>query len=264
MKKSALNLAIIGLLACLPAALAQGQDFRKDYNLPPGGVISIANVSGEIEVKGYNGATLTVTGIREGRDKDVVEIDDQSTAGQVSLKVRYPREGGNYDASVRFIVEVPAGARYVYNSLSTASGDISIENAAGDFNVKSASGDISVTRVEGTVNASAASGDIKVLGASGVVSANTASGDVEVELDRVADQGEFKFTSASGDVTVKVPAQFNAQVEMSTASGSVKTDFPLKVEDREGPGQKAAGTLGSGALKVKLSSASGDVRLLNK
>jgi hypothetical protein len=264
MKKNTLRLAMVGLLTCLLATLAWGQDFQKDYNLPQGGIISISNVSGEIQVKGYNGPTLSISGIREGRDKNVVEIDDQSTAGQVSLKVQYPQEGGSYDASVRFIVQVPLGTRYVYKSLSTASGDVSVENVAGEINVKSASGDITISQVEGAVNVSAASGDIKVLGASGVVSANTASGDVDVELVRVADEGEFKFSSASGDVTVKVPGQINAQVDMSTASGSVKTDFPLNIEDREGHGQKAAGTLGSGALKVKLSSASGDVRLVNK
>jgi hypothetical protein len=55
----------------------------------------------------------------------------------------------------------------------------------------------------------------------------------------------------------------DADVEMSTASGSLQTDFPLTVEDRkEGHGRKAAGRLGMGSCQLRLSTASGNVKLI--
>jgi hypothetical protein len=72
----------------------------------------------------------------------------------------------------------------------------------------------------------------------------------------------MKFSSASGNVTVKAPSNLDAEVQMSTASGSLRTNFPLTIEDREsGSGQKAHGRLGSGSCLLKLSTASGNVRL---
>jgi DUF4097 and DUF4098 domain-containing protein YvlB len=178
--------------------------------------------------------------------------------------VRYPRDGRNYEASVRFIVQVPAGYRYKYESLSTASGDVLLSNVAGEISARTASGDISITQVDGIVRASTASGDIRVLGASGAVTANTASGDIEVELTRIDATQELKFASASGDVTVRALGPLNAQVEMSTASGSISNDFGLRVEDPEGHGHKASGIVGTGAVKLKMSTASGDLKLINK
>ena len=260
MKRNAIGLAIVGLLICLMGTTAWGQDFQRSYSLGPGGTVSISNVSGEISVTGYDGASLSVTAIREGRDQAAVEVVDQSTPDHVSLRVQYP--GGSYDASVRFVVQVPRGARYQYDALSTASGDIQVADVAGEITARTASGDITVSRVTGNVHASSASGDVKVLGVAGMVTASAASGDVEVELTRIEGSGELKFSSASGDVSVKAPGQLDAQVEMSTASGSIKTDFPLNIEDQQGHGKKASGVLGSGAVKLKISTASGDASLL--
>jgi len=86
--------------------------------------------------------------------------------------------------------------------------------------------------------------------------------EVDVELTGVPGSGDMKFSSASGDVRVKAPAQLSAQVEMLTVSGSVKTDFPLTIEDLDHHGKKAYGQVGSGAIKLKISTASGNVQLI--
>jgi DUF4097 and DUF4098 domain-containing protein YvlB len=264
MKKTGLRLAITGLLACLIMSVAWAQDPPRNYPAAQGTTISIANVSGDISVTGANVTTVVVTTIREGRDKDAVQIEDLSSGGNISLKARYPREG-NIQANVQFVVQVPVGYRLKYDSLSTASGDINLTKVAGAIDAKTASGDISITQVEGTVRASTASGDIKVQGAAGMVTANTASGDIEVELARIdatPEANELKFASASGDVTVRALAPLNAQVELSTASGSISNDFGLRVEELEGHGKKVSGILGSGAIKLKMSTASGDLKLI--
>jgi DUF4097 and DUF4098 domain-containing protein YvlB len=265
MKRSVLVLMILGLWACLMMPAAWAQDPPRNYSLAQGSTISIANVSGDISVTGANVPNVMVTTVREGRDKDMVDVEDLSSGGNLSLKTRYPRDGRNYEASVRFIVQVPAGSHYKYDSLSTASGDVLLSNVAGEINARTASGDISMTGINGTVRASTASGDIRVREASGAVTANTASGDIDVELTSIEasqELQELKFASASGDVTVKVIGPLNAQVEMSTASGSISNDFGLKVDDPEGHGRKASGIVGSGAVKLKLAAASGDLRLI--
>jgi DUF4097 and DUF4098 domain-containing protein YvlB len=158
---------------------------------------------------------------------------------------------------------VPSGLELNYDSLSNASGNISIESVKGTVRAKTASGNVTVSEAEGTIDASSASGDVTARGIAGSVNARTASGDVRVELVRPLGGSAMKFSSASGDVTVKAPANLDAEVEMATASGALKTDFPLSVEDRNlGAGKKATGRLGSGAGQIKISTASGNVNLI--
>ncbi|MDT7689508.1 MAG: hypothetical protein QOE46_2267, partial [Acidobacteriota bacterium] len=79
---------------------------------------------------------------------------------------------------------------------------------------------------------------------------------------RIEGGGDMRFSSASGDVNVRMPSSIDARVNMSTVSGSIETNFPIEVKNsRYGAGSRAEGQLGSGARLLKLSSASGNVTL---
>jgi hypothetical protein len=250
------------IVLCLVAAGAAGaQDFQKSYNLEAGATVSILNVSGDIALKGYDGSAVVVSGYKQGRDRDMVEVEDMSTQGHVSLRVQYPREC-NCDASIRFEVRVPRSAGVNFEKIATASGNLKAEGFAGRVLLQTASGDVSVRGVSGEIRATSASGTVRVADAAGTVNASSASGDVEVELTRLEGDGDMRFSSASGDVNVRLPAGIDARVNMSTVSGSIETNFPIEVRNnRYGSGSHADGQLGSGARLLKLSSASGNISL---
>lgn len=252
------------VVLCAAATVSAGaQDFQKSYNLAAGGSVEIANVSGDVNLTGYEGSALVVSAYKEGRDRDNVEVEDASTQGRVVLRVKYPDNcRNNCDASIRFEVRVPRSANFVFEKISTASGDVKAEGFSGRLRLSSASGDVTVRGVGGEVKASSASGTVRVADATGTVNATSASGDVEVELTKIEGDGDMRFSSASGDVHVRMPSAINARVSMSTVSGDIETNFPLEVEkDRHGPGSRAQGQLGSGARTLKISSASGNVSL---
>jgi DUF4097 and DUF4098 domain-containing protein YvlB len=250
------------LVLCMAASVAaSAQDFQKTYNLEAGGSVEIANVSGDINLTGYEGSAVVVNAYKEGRDRDRVEVEDNSTQGRISLRAKYPNHC-NCDASVRFEVRVPRSANLSFDKISTASGNVKAEGFAGRLNLSTASGDVTLRSVGGEIRASSASGNVHVAEATGTVNATTASGDVEVELTRVDGDGNMRFSSASGDVHVRLPSNINARVSLSSASGEIETNFPIEVKrDQYGPGSRAEGQLGSGARTLKISSASGNVSL---
>jgi DUF4097 and DUF4098 domain-containing protein YvlB len=191
----------------------------------------------------------------------MVEVEDHSSANRVDVGVRYPSPC-NCDASVQFVVRVPRSMNFQIDRISTASGDIEVTSVRGDVHVSTASGDVLVKDVNGRIRASTASGEMRVKDVIGEVSAQSASGNVEVEIARLEGADDMKFSSASGDVRVTLPADVDAEVSMSTASGDLKTDFPLEVKERRhGPGSEARGRLGSGSRMIRISTASGDVSL---
>jgi DUF4097 and DUF4098 domain-containing protein YvlB len=250
------------LLLCVAAAVsAAAQDFQRTYNLAAGGSVEIANVSGDVNLTGYEGNAVVVNAYKEGRDRDQVEVEDTSTQGRIVLRAKYPNNC-NCDASVRFEVRVPRSGNISFDKISTASGDIKAEGFAGRLHLSTASGNVTVRGVGGEIRASSASGTVRVNDATGTVNASTASGDVEVELTRVDGAGDMRFSSASGNVNVRLPTSIDARVSMSTASGDIETNFPLEVKhDRYSSGSRAEGQLGSGTRTLRISSASGNVSL---
>jgi DUF4097 and DUF4098 domain-containing protein YvlB len=73
----------------------------------------------------------------------------------------------------------------------------------------------------------------------------------------------MKFTSISGNVTVRAPASLDASISISTLSGTLKTDFPIEIQQRRYmPGSSARGRLGSGTQNIVIRSVSGRVSLL--
>ncbi|MET0650468.1 MAG: DUF4097 family beta strand repeat-containing protein [Pyrinomonadaceae bacterium] len=260
-RRTIFNLAGALVLCMAAAAVTSAQDFQRSYNLGDGGSVEIANVSGDINLTGYDGSAVVVNAYKQGRDANLVEVEDLSTQGRVKLRAKYP-DTCNCDAGIRFEVRVPRSANINFDKITTASGNLKAEGFGGRLHLSTASGDVTVSRVGGEIKASSASGTVRVADATGTVNANSASGDVEVELTRLDGAGDMKFSSASGDVHVRMPTNIDANVSLSTVSGDIETNFPIEVKrNRHGSGSRAEGQLGNGARTLKISSASGNVSL---
>ncbi len=244
MKRNMVMLASAAvILAGISARLAQAQDFHKTYTIGTRGHLLIRNISGDVKVTGYRGDGIVVDAYRVGRDRDLLRVDDQSSADSISLRVIYP-EHGNCNASVNFDVKVPIGVEYNFDRLASVSGNVTIASVRGRLKAESVSGNVAVRDV------------------SGMVSASSVSGDVDVEITHLEGTGEMKFGSVSGNVNVRAPSNLDADIEMSTVSGSLKTDFQIEVQERRyGPGRSARGRLGSGTSNLRITSVSGRVSL---
>jgi DUF4097 and DUF4098 domain-containing protein YvlB len=120
----------------------------------------------------------------------------------------------------------------------TASGDVRMDYVGGTASVQTASGDVALNRVEGEVTAQLVSGDLWIRDANHAVSARTVSGDQRIEA---VVRGAVELQSVSGDVLVGVRRGSAVYVDVSTVSGSTSSelelaDAPAHVDvDTDGP-----------------------------
>jgi len=244
MKRNCIKTALALMAAVLlTGVLALAQDFQKNYTIPAGGQISIKTVSGDVKVTGYSIGYIEVVATKVGRDRDLVQIEDLSSGNKVELRVRYP-ESCNCEASVNFDVRVPAGVDYDFDRLSSVSGNVEVSGVRGQVRAASVSGDVSLSNV------------------TGLVGAESVSGDVDAQITGIQGNGNMKFSSVSGIVKLKAPASTNADIEMSSVSGSLNTDFPIEVQAADhGPGHSAHGRVGVGGNVLLLKTVSGRVSL---
>ncbi len=244
MKKNvAAALPAVLLAIMVSLSIASAQDFQKGYAISSGGRISVSNVSGDIKVTGYNIGSIEVIATKTGRDRDLVQVEDTSSGDRIELSVKYP-EHCHCDASVNFDIRVPAGVDYDYQHLASVSGNVEVTGVRGRLNAKSVSGNVTLSDV------------------TGIAKASSVSGNVEAQIVRLEGTGEMKFSSVSGNVLVKAPANLNADIEMSSLSGTLDTDFPIEIQSAEyGPGRSARGRIGNASNTLKLSTVSGKVGL---
>jgi DUF4097 and DUF4098 domain-containing protein YvlB len=115
--------------------------------------------------------------------------------------------------------------------VKSGSGDISIGTCIGSLNVSTGSGDVEV----GTTNASTVvktgSGDLKVVTANNDVSLSTGSGDLSIGTAR---RGRVSLKGASSDVRVGIPAGTPVWTDISTVTGSVRSNLDSVGAPHEG------------------------------
>ena len=151
----------------------------------------------------------------------------------------------------------------------TASGDVTLDEAAAAVHLRTVSGDARVEHGGGEVRCNSVSGDLTVGTAGGDVTFNTVSGDIhlgsaaasmfaksvsgDVRVDSLA-RGEAAIQSVSGDITVGVVRGATLWMDVGTLSGDMRSEL----DPVEGGGHEGREV----DLRLKANSTSGDIRLM--
>lgn len=132
--------------------------------------------------------------------------------------------------------------------VKSGSGDIRLDLAEGDVTVSTGSGDIELGTTHGTVQVKSGSGDLRVREAHDEVALSTASGDLVV--DRIH-RGALRASNVSGDISIGVPSGIPVWTDISSVTGSVRSNLV-------GAGQPGEG---QDYIELRAKTVSGDVSL---
>ena len=267
------------ILALAGVAYAAG-DSRKELQFKVGKhpTISIDNPYGPVVVRAGASRRVVVTAILHS---DKVEIDQAQSRNRVDL-VSHLLAGADANSGiVEYEVQVPQEASLTLHSdngrihVEKLHGDVAMEgsNAAmevidcadGHVHIKTLNGPVSLTNVHnGHVEVMSMGGDVVLMGVSGpLVNVNSNSGKIQYTGD-FAGEGEYDFTSHTGDIEAIAPAYASIDVLAHSNQGRVDSDFSL--EPKHTPfyakgGSALVGTIGKAASSVKLFSFSGKIHL---
>lgn len=142
--------------------------------------------------------------------------------------------------------------------VSSASGSVTVSNTRGDVIVNAIAGVIRISKPGGRVEAGTASGDVDVNGAASDVKAHAASGRVSVQGNPGADS-YWELKTISGGVQLVVPASANLHLSAEAASGEIRTDIPIVIEEQGKHSLRAR--LGNGGGRVEVHTVSGEIHV---
>jgi DUF4097 and DUF4098 domain-containing protein YvlB len=233
---------------------------------------------------------------------DDLRIEVTELPNRLEVRTVYPRNRRNYSGSVDYTIAMPSGASA---SITSISGDVRVTNVKGELRAESVSGNVTtggatrlslVKSVSGDVEVTdaAADGAATVTTVSGRVTArglrardltmNSVSGDViltKVECERanltsvsgnieyvgaLARSGRYEMNSHSGNIRLSISNTTGFELEATTFSGDVRSDFPLTLRagvESSGRGRRMSqsirGSYGDAGAIVNLKSFSGDI-----
>jgi len=214
------------------------------------GEVRISNINGSADVEATSG-DVSLRGVGAGArvamtsgDLEASDVGGDMTVGATSGNVNIENVRGKLD-------------------ITGTSGDFDVSQVQKDITVEVTSGDFILQGCSGDVVFRSASGDARMSEVGGSVDASSSSGDIQVLIAPVGERN-FAFSSSSGDIDISyVPAKdYGFHLDVSTNSGSIEGDMPIKVSrvDR----RRLTGVVGTGASKLQVDTASGDVTIVEK
>jgi hypothetical protein len=225
-------------------------EWRKTYELAPGGRVEINNVNGKIVVEPSTGRSVEVVAVKTARAAssegakqalERVEIEDQSTSEAVRVSTKYPRAGGwmtRGGVNVTYTVHVPAAAEVRFTTVN---------------------GGVELTGLGGRITAETTNGGIVARNVSGAIEASTTNGGVDVDLASVA-EGGAKLECTNGGIKLRISPDARASISASITNGGIDTGS-LRLETTESSRRRLVGRLNGGGPSIRIEGTNGGIVL---
>jgi hypothetical protein len=283
---------LLGCCLALFAGSSHADMQTKTLSVDPHGQIDIVNVSGTVQVRGWNKSEVEVS----------VELNStqqlEFTADGRHTLVRVSTPGRKSGHSTEMMVRVPEGSSLSVNTVSadqqirdvhgsqrlqSVSGTIETAVWADDLQIKTISGDV---RVDGHGSSSEAdidtvSGSVVLREIAGAVEVGSVSGDIQVrmgELTRgrihttngtvdwrssLASDGRLEAQAINGDLKFRLQKQLDAEFDIETFNGEIDNCFgPKSKPTREhAPGRAVRFVQGKGGARVDIKTMNGGVEI---
>jgi len=225
-------------------------EWRKTYDLAPGGRVEISNINGKIVVEPSTGNAVEVraqktakaateAGAKEALER--IEIREEVSPSSIMIATKIPRASGWFEmggTQVKYTVRVPAAA---------------------DVKFTTVNGGVELMGLTGRVNAETTNGGVIARSMSGTIDASTTNGGVDVELLKVADGGA-KLECINGGIKLRLPADAKASISASITNGGIDATG-LQLETTESTRRRLEGRLNGGGPPIRLEGTNGGISI---
>lgn len=214
---------------------------NKTFPLGADATFSLAQVSGDITIEGWdeNQAQVTITK-RGGDAEDRANVPILHSASDKGLTLRSPEETDELK-EVRYEIKLPRSLRQIQ--------------------INSRDSDVTLTNLAGSVALNVMRGNVVLTNLPGAVVTRTMKGNISIDLKAASPTQSQAFNTVSGNIALKVGGA-NAVVKAETVDGEVEADDDLGVNvEKQFAGEHAAGTLGKGGQAIVAKTVSGNIKI---
>jgi hypothetical protein len=277
--KSAILVAAALVVFALPAA-AQEEQWEKSYPFTARPSVRLESSDARIEVATWQRpeahVRITVEGWRLEQD---VRITESLREDRLEITVRLPRWRWGFSIGRRRVhieMTIPADADL---DVRTSDGRVSVADLAGHLRVRSSDGAIELSRICGHVELSSSDGRITGQDLEGEIDVTSSDGTITIggrftrvllgssdgRIDLTVEPGskmesDWRIRSTDGRVTIALPRDFAARLDVATNDGRIHSELPITVSGTFGR-DRLTGTLNGGDRRLVIRTTDGSVQL---
>lgn len=288
-----MKVALLLVLLAAPGLASAQSALHETRAVAADARIDISNVKGSVTVQGWDRAEVEISGTL-GKNAQALKIEGDAAhlrievqgpadkgwfnwrsdtlMGDTELQLKVPRQAALEIDSVSADISLDKvdGASLDVDSVS---GKLRLDSGAKKIEIDSVSGTVELTASAADTHVETVSGNIRTRGLSGKITLETVSGDIDADSNGYssleassvsgsirlrgtpADEPRFSVNTMSGDVQLQLPEATSAQLEASSFSGRIRSDFG-NVDENE-----LKVRLGDGRGKVEVETFSGDIEI---
>jgi DUF4097 and DUF4098 domain-containing protein YvlB len=249
------------LLAISPLALAD--DWSKTYNISGKPDLRVETSDANIRVDTWDKNTIDVhiTSNRYKFGDNGLRVIEHQNGDAVEIELRFPHhvftvQLGNNKVDIE--IRMPRQGRL---NLRTGDGSIELANFKGDMDLESGDGHEQIESVDGNLRARTGDGHIRAAGRFDALDLNTGDGRIEARiLPGSTMTSSWNVHTGDGGVTVELPENFAADVDLHTNDGHINVEMPVTVDGRIGD-KNIHGKINGGGNLLTIHTGDGSIRL---
>jgi DUF4097 and DUF4098 domain-containing protein YvlB len=269
--KAAIGVAM-ALAVVAMAAPARADQWSKTYSISGRADLHLTTDDGDVNIVGADQKQIDARVVTEGYKIGAsdVRIEESQSGDHVELNVKLPHMNFSWfggHRSVRVEVRVPreldldvrtgdgnVTAQPVAGriKIDTGDGNVTASGLKGDIYMHSGDGHIEGANLDGSLNVDTGDGHITVLGRFDTLNLKTGDGSIEASAtagSKIA--SSWTLHSGDGHINLRLPDNFNADLEAHTGDGRITLDIPISV----------SGSLSHSAIRGKINGGGGQLRV---
>jgi hypothetical protein len=150
-------------------------------------------------------------------------------------------------------------------SLTTGDGNVTLDHVSGNLHIKSGDGQVKITNADGAIDARTGDGNLSVDGLFHALALHTSDGTLDLSLrEGTKLAGASTIQSSDGSVTIRVPQNFAADLNVHTSDGNVDCALPLTMDHYQSGGEQGhelRGKLNGGGTPLTIHTSDGNVKI---
>jgi DUF4097 and DUF4098 domain-containing protein YvlB len=257
-----IGFTLLGLCLVL-SPLARADEWSKTFSGTGKPDLKVETSDANIRVETWDQNTIEarVTTERWTIGEGGIKIFDHQTGDAVELEVRFPHNIIGFSLGSRRVeieIHMPRAGRV---KLHTGDGSIRLSAFKGDMEIESSDGSQDIDSVDGNLRAHAGDGHIRAAGRFDGLELGTGDGRIEARaLPGSKVESSWNLRAGDGSITLRVPENFAADVELRTGDGHINLEMPVAMEGRLAE-KDIRGKLNGGGNRLTIHTGDGSIRL---
>lgn len=258
------QISLAALVLCFAFGMqAHADEWSKTFTITGKPDLRVETSDANIRVSTWDQNTIEakVTTVRYKIGEGGIRVEDHQSGDAVEIDVRYPHphfsiEYGQHRVDLE--IHMPREGRV---NLHTGDGRIELSSFKGEMELRSGDGSQEIESVDGKLHATTGDGHIRADGRFDALDLKSGDGAIEARIAAGSSVATgWSVETGDGSVTLEVPENFAANVDLHTGDGHIDLDLPVttqgKIRDNE-----IRGTLNGGGNVLMIHTGDGSIRL---